>query len=159
MRTRLPWLLLIGAASLWAQDDPPSRVARLNFLEGSVSLQPAGHDDWTAATPNYPLTVGDHLWADERSRAELHIGSTAMRLDDHTAIAFLNLDDRMTQVRLSDGTLNISIRRLDQDEGYEVDTPNGAVTLLRPGAYGIDADPDRQTTTVTVRAETGRAHV
>ena len=68
MRTRLPWLLLIGAASLWAQDDPPSRVARLNFLEGSVSLQSAGHDDWTAATPNYPLTVGDHLWADESSR-------------------------------------------------------------------------------------------
>jgi hypothetical protein len=75
-----------------------------------------------------------------------------MRLDDHTAIAFLNLDDRMTQVRLSDGTLNISIRRLDQDESYEVDTPNGAVTLLRPGAYRIDADPDRQTTTVTVRS-------
>ena len=151
MRTKFAWLLLIGAASVWAQDDPPSRVARLNFLEGSVSLQPNGHDDWTAATPNYPLTTGDHLWADDRSRAELHIGSTALRLDDHTAVAFLNLDDRMTQVRLSDGTLNISIRRLDQDESYEIDTPNGAVTLLRPGAYRIDADPDRQLTTVTVR--------
>jgi hypothetical protein len=152
MRTKFACLLLICAASLWAQDDPPSRVARLNFLEGSVSLQSAGHDDWTAATPNYPLTTGDRLWADDRSRAELHIGSTALRLDDHTAVAFLNLDDRMTQVRLSDGTLNISIRRLDQDESYEVDTPNGAVTLLRPGAYRIDADPDRQTTTVTVRS-------
>ena len=151
MRTGLACLVLIGVASVWAQDDPPSRVARLNFLEGSVSLQPNGHDDWTAATPNYPLTTGDRLWADDRSRAELHIGSTALRLDDHTAVAFLNLDDRMTQVRLSDGTLNISIRRLDQDESYEIDTPNGAVTLLRPGAYRIDADPDRQLTTVTVR--------
>ena len=153
----LAGLLVAGAATMWAQDDPPSRVARLNFLEGSVSFQAAGHDDWAAATPNYPLTVGDHLWADERSRAELHVGSTAIRMDAHTAIAFLNLDDRMTQVRLSDGSINISIRYLDENESYEVDTPNGAVTLLRPGRYRIDADPDRQLTTVTVRG--GEAEV
>ena len=68
---------------------------------------------------------------------------TAIRLDSHTALAFLNLDDRMTQVRLSDGTINITIRHLDSDESYEIDTPNGAVTLLRPGKYRIDADPER----------------
>ncbi len=153
----LAGLMAAGAATMWAQDDPPSRVARLNFLEGSVSFQSAGHDDWAAATPNYPLTVGDHLWADDRSHAELHIGSTAIRMDAHTAIAFLNLDDRMTQLRLSDGTINISVRYMDENESYEVDTPNGAVTLLRPGRYRIDADPDRQLTTVTVRG--GEAEV
>ncbi len=153
----LAGLMAAGAVTMWAQADPPSRVARLNFLEGSVSFQAAGHDDWAAATPNYPLTVGDHLWADDRSRAELHVGSTAIRMDAHTAIAFLNLDDRMTQVRLSDGSINISIRYLDENESYEVDTPNGAVTLLRPGRYRIDADPDRQLTTVTVRG--GEAEV
>jgi len=153
----LAGLMVAGAATMWAQADPPSRVARLNFLEGSVSFQAAGHDDWAAATPNYPLTVGDHLWADERSYAELHVGSTAIRMDSHTAIAFLNLDDRMTQVRLSDGSINISIRYFDENESYEVDTPNGAVTLLRPGKYRIDADPDRQLTTVTVRG--GEAEV
>ena len=79
MRTGLPWLLLAGSAVLWAQEDPPSRVARLNFLEGAVSFQAAGHEDWAAATVNYPLTVGDRLWADDNSRAELHIGSTAIR--------------------------------------------------------------------------------
>src|SRR5271169_2860669 len=129
----LAGLMAAGAATMWAQADPPSRVARLNFLEGSVSFQAAGHEDWAAAVPNYPLTVGDHLWVDERSHAELHVGSTAIRMDSHTAIAFLNLDDRITQVRLSDGSINISIRYLDQSESYEVDTPNGSVTLLRPG--------------------------
>src|ERR1700694_4443406 len=126
------WLasvLIAAAAPMWAQDDPPSRVARLNLVEGSVSFQPAGRDEWSAATINYPLTTGDHLWADEQSRAEMHIGSTSIRLDAHTALAFLNLDDRMTQMRLWDGTVNISIRRLDNDESYEVDTPNGSVTL------------------------------
>jgi hypothetical protein len=144
-------ILAAGALTLCAQDDPPSRVARLNFLEGSVSLQPAGHDDWTAAAPNYPLTIGDRLWADDGARAELHIGSTGIRLSQHTAVAFLNLDDRMTQVRLSAGTINVTIRHLEDDESYEIDTPNSAVSLLRPGAYRIDADPDQQVTTVTVR--------
>ncbi len=145
-------ILAAGALHMWAQGDPPSRVARLNFLEGSVSLQSSGHDDWTAAAPNYPLTIGDHLWADEGARAELHIGSTAIRMGSHTALAFLNLDDHMTQVRLSDGSISITIRNLAQDESYEVDTPNCAVSLLRPGAYRIDADPDRQVTSVTTRA-------
>jgi hypothetical protein len=152
---RKVWLvgmLAAGAATMWAQGDPPSRVARLNFLEGSVSFQAAGHDDWAPAALNYPMTIGDRLWADENSHAELHIGSTAIRLDVHTALAVLNLDDRMTQLRLSDGTIGIFIRRMAPDEAYEVDTPNGAVSLLRPGVYRIDADPDRQVTTVTVRA-------
>ena len=153
----LACVLIVAAAPMWAQDDPPSRVARLNLVEGSVSFQPSGRDEWSAATINYPLTIGDRLWTDERSRAEMHIGSTSIRLDAHTALAFLNLDDRMTQLRLSDGTVNITIRNLAEDEAYEVDTPNGAVTLLRPGRYRIDADPDRQTTAVTVRG--GEAEV
>jgi hypothetical protein len=144
-------MLAAGALTMYAQNDPPSRVARLNFLEGSVSLQAAGQEDWTAAAPNYPLTIGDHLWADDNAHAELHIGSTAIRLSQHTALAFLNLDDRMTQVRLSAGTINVTIRQLNDDESYEIDTPNSAVLLLRPGAYRIDADPDQQVTTVTVR--------
>src|ERR1700730_5050004 len=118
----LACVLITAAAPVWAQEDPPSRVARLNFVEGSVSFQPAGRDEWSAATINYPLTIGDHLWADEQSRAEMHIGSTSIRLDAHTALAFLNLDDRVTQMLLSDGTVNISIRTLAGDETYEVDT-------------------------------------
>ena len=154
------WLagaLAAGVTAMWAQDDPPSRVARLNYVNGSVSFQAAGHDDWQAAQLNYPLTTGDRLWADDNSRAEMHIGSTAIRLDVHTAVAFLNLDDRITQLRLSDGTVSISIHHLEGDESYEVDTPNGAVTLLRPGKYRIDADPDREQATVTVRS--GEAEV
>ena len=144
-------ILAAGALTMWAQDDPPSRVARLNFLEGSVSIQPSGSDDWNPAAPNYPLTIGDHLWADQGSRAELHIGSTAMRISHDTALAFLNLDDHMTQVRLSAGALTVTVRHLDSDDNYEIDTPNSAVTLLRPGVYRINTDPDQQITTVTVR--------
>ena len=64
-------LFLLPARS-WAQDDnwtrtttqdndPPARVARMNFTQGSVSFQPGGEGDWVDAVPNRPLTTGDNL--------------------------------------------------------------------------------------------------
>ena len=60
--------------------DPPSRVARMNYAQGSVTFQPGGEGDWVTAVPNRPLTSGDNLWTDQDSRAEMHVGSTAVRL-------------------------------------------------------------------------------
>ncbi len=60
--------------------DPPGRVAQLNYIDGSVTFQPGGENDWLDAVLNRPLVTGDNLWADQNSRAELHIGSTALRL-------------------------------------------------------------------------------
>ncbi len=57
-----------------ADDDPPGRVARLNYIQGSVSFKPGGEDDWVQANPNRPLTVGDNLWADQRSERQLPRG-------------------------------------------------------------------------------------
>ena len=45
-------------------DDPPSRVARLGYMQGSVSFQPAGETDWVGAVPNRPMSTGDQLWTD-----------------------------------------------------------------------------------------------
>src|SRR6202043_3091177 len=85
--------------------DPPGRVARLNFSQGSISFRPAGEDDWVSGVPNRPMVTGDDLWSDEDSRAEVHIGSTAIRLGAKTGITFLTLDDRTTQIRLAEGSL------------------------------------------------------
>ncbi len=97
-------------ARSWAQDDnsdqyndPPARVARLNFEQGSVSFQPGGEGDWTDAVPNRPLTSGDNLWTDRGARAELHVGSTAIRLGAETGITFLDLDDHNLQLRVAQG--------------------------------------------------------
>jgi hypothetical protein len=132
--------------------DPPSRVARLNHLEGPVSFRPGSVEDWTGATLNYPLTTGDHLWADSGARAELHVGSTAIRLSSATALEVLNLDDRIVQLGLTQGSLNVHVRYLGPDEAFEVDTPNVAINLLRPGDYRIDANGDNSTTYAVVRA-------
>lgn len=138
-----------------AQDDPPSRVARLNMAQGSVSFEPAGEQTWVAADYNRPLTTGDSLWADQDSRGELHIGSTSMRIGSQTGLSFLNLNDRTVQIQLSQGSLEITLRRLDSDDAYEVDTPNIAFSLLQPGRYRIDVDPEGQTTAVSVFSGAG----
>src|SRR5256886_2203844 len=132
--------------------DPPSRVGRLSYLSGPVSFRPGDVDDWTDATINYPLHNGDHLWTDSDARAEITVGSSAFRLAPQSAFGFLALDDRTVQVRLSQGSLNVRVRDLDDDETLEIDTPSGAVSLLRSGVYRVDVDTTGDPTSVTVRS-------
>jgi hypothetical protein len=141
----------------WADDDPPGRVARLNYIQGSISFQPGGETDWVQANPNRPLTTGDNLWADRDSRGELHIGSSSIRIASETGITFLNLDDRTVQIQLAQGSMNVNVRRLDGGDAFEIDTPNLAFTLQRPGEYRVDVDPNGNSTIVTVREGEGDA--
>jgi hypothetical protein len=140
-----------------ADDDPPGRVARLNYIQGSVSFQPGGETDWVQANPNRPLTTGDNLWTDQNARGELHIDSTAIRLSGQTGISFLNLNDRTVQIQLAQGSLSVHVRRLDGGDDLEIDTPNLAFTVQRPGEYRIDVDPNGQSTNVTVHEGEGEA--
>jgi len=132
-------------------DDPPSRVARLSYTHGNVSFEPAGTDDWVSAVVNRPITTGDKLWSDNGARAELHMGSAAIRLSSNTGFSFLNLDDRTTQIRITEGVINVRVRRLDPDETFEIDTPNLAFSILREGNYKIDVNEAGDSTIVTVR--------
>ena len=136
--------------------DPPGRVARLNFSQGSVSFRPAGEDDWVTAVPNRPMVAGDDLWADENSRAEVHVGSAAIRLGAKSGITFLALDDHTTQIRLAQGSLILRVRHVDDDDTYEIDTPNIAFTLLQPGEYRLDVSEDGSQTITTVWHGRGR---
>src|SRR6195256_3350973 len=133
------------------EDDPPSRVARLSYAHGTVSFNPGGTDDWVTAVVNRPITTGDKLWTDNGARAELHLGSAAIRLSGNTGFSFLNLDDLTAQIRLTEGTLNVRVRRLDQDETFEIDTPNLAFSILRSGNYKINVDEAGDTTVIVVR--------
>ncbi len=130
--------------------DPPSRVARLNYAQGSVTFQPGGEGDWVAAVPNRPLTSGDNLWTDQGARAELHVGSTAIRLASETSLTVLDLNDSTMQLRLSEGTLMLRVRHLDDGDLVEVDTPNLAFTLQRTGEYRVDVDSAGNVTNVSV---------
>ena len=132
-------------------DDPPSRVARLSNANGEVSFSPAGTDDWVTAELNRPITTGDKLWTADGARAELHVGSAAIRLSGQTGFSFLNLDDQIMQMRLTEGTVYVSVRRLEGNESIEVDTPNLAFSILRPGRYRLNVNEAGDTTIINVR--------
>ncbi|HEY4765146.1 MAG TPA: DUF6600 domain-containing protein [Candidatus Sulfotelmatobacter sp.] len=136
--------------------DLPGRVARLSFSEGSISFRPAGEDDWVSGVPNRPMVTGDDLWADEDSRAEVHAGSAAIRLGAKTGITFLELDDHTTQIRLAQGSLILRVRHVDDDDNYEIDTPNIAFSLLQPGEYRVDVSEDGSQSITTVWHGRGR---
>lgn len=140
-----------------ADQDPPTRVARLNYRDGSVSFQPDGANGWVDAMLNRPLISGDNLWVDENSRAELHVGSTALRLGPNTGITLLEVSDRATQIRLAQGSLIVKVRHVDDDDSYEIDTPNTAFVVMQPGDYRVDVDSDGRRTDVAVWRGRGEA--
>ena len=136
-------------------EDPPSRVARLAYAQGSVSFQPAGTDDWVTAGLNRPVTTGDKLWSDNDGRLELQLDGSLVRLSTNTGFSFLNLSNNITQIQLSTGTLLLRVRRLDDTETYEIDTPNLAFSVLRPGIYRISVNEAGDSTVIKIRSGQG----
>ena len=109
------------------------------------------------ADSNRPLTSGDNLWADKGARAELHVGSTAIRMSAETSLSFLDLDDHSTQLRLSLGSVLLRVRHFDDGDNFEVDTPNLAFAVQAAGEYRIDVNSDGNQTVTTVWHGRGEA--
>jgi hypothetical protein len=158
------FLILLFVASVFlalpkqavAQDDPPGRVARLNFMQGSVSFEASGAQEWVDANPSRPLTTGDNLWVDKDSLGEVHVGSLAIRMASETGISFLNLDDRTVQIQLAQGTIEVHLRRYEPGNAVEIDTPNLAFTLTAGGEYRIETDANGDSTLIIVREGGGQ---
>jgi len=130
--------------------DPPARVARLSYASGDLGLMPAGSTEWAAADVNRPLTNGDKLSSGPGARAELELGGAALRISDQTDIGVLNLNDQIGQFELTQGTLDITVRNVDQGASYEIDTPTVALVISQPGTFRVDVGANGNGTTVTV---------
>lgn len=156
MNTRFPrWpkalamaLLLVAAGTVLA--DPPGRVARLAYIGGEVSFAPAGEDAWFDAHLNRPLIAGDRLWTGRNGRVELQLGGAAMRLDRNTSFEFLNLDDVLAQIQVTEGTVNLRVDHLHPGQIYEIDTPTLAFVISEPGEYRLDVTAMSNSTQVTI---------
>lgn len=132
--------------------DPPERVARLGSISGTVSLQPAGVNDWSAASSNYPIATGDRVYTDQDGRAELQIGQTIARMWHNTDLTVTNLSDNIIQLGLAQGTIRLRTYGLDPNMQIEIDTPNGALTVTQPGDLRVDSYTGDGGTVVTVNA-------
>ena len=143
--------LACGTASLHADvDDPPAVAGRLHAMQGSVSVQPADVDQWSQVAENYPVATGDRIYADQNSRAEIQLGSTAVRMWQNTDLTFTNLADQLTQLGLAQGSIRVRTFALNPGAQVEVDTPNGSLTVVQPGDFRVDSYTGDGGTVVTV---------
>jgi hypothetical protein len=152
------WLAILplSISAVRADDqDPPGRAARIADLQGSTSFEPAGTQDWVTPALNRPMTTGDKIWSDRDGRIELQLDGSVLRLSSNTALAFLNLSDQVTQVQLTAGMLIVHVRELSDAQTFEIDTPNLAFSVLRPGVYRLSVDDTANTTAIAVRAGQG----
>jgi hypothetical protein len=144
---------LLGPAGAWgAAGDPPVRVARLAHLTAHVALEPAGTNQWTQAVPNFPLTTGDRLYVNHDGHAELQMGMLAVRAWRFTDLSVVNLGNHATQLAVAQGSLHVRTFALSGDTPVEVDTPNGAITVLQPGDFRLDVYTNAGGTLVSVDA-------
>ncbi|MGH8158447.1 MAG: DUF6600 domain-containing protein [Rhodanobacter sp.] len=130
--------------------DPPDRVARLSYVAGNLGFLPSGATLWGDASINRPLTNGDKLSTGANARAELEFGDGTLRIAGNTDLGLLDINDQITQVALTQGTLNLTVRGLDQGQSYEIDTPTVALVIEQPGTFRVDIGQGGQSTRVTV---------
>lgn len=163
-RNLVVWLAgLIGLAAahyVRAQEpvvDPPGRVARLSLMDGEVSLAPAGTEEWADGVLNRPITSGDRVWVGTDGRAELQIGTASVHLDRSSGFEFIELDDDVMQMSLTEGVATVRIRTLGDRETIQMETPNATVHFRHPGDYTVQVDPETDRT--IVRTRNGEAEV
>ncbi|MFY9549774.1 MAG: DUF6600 domain-containing protein, partial [Thermoanaerobaculia bacterium] len=132
-------------------------VARLSYISGAVSFARGDDpDNWQPADQNMPMTLGDRVWtADGRLELQIH-GGSVVRMAKQTVLTALNLTEDTKQFSLSGGVASFKIRQLYENELFEVDTPNAAITFVTPGDYRIDVRPDGNS---RLQVQRGRATV
>ena len=124
-------------------DGARQSVARVSYFEGTVSFNRGDDpDDWQPASINYPMTLGDRIWAGSDGRVEIQLRGGTVYLGPGTDMAVLDLTGDVRQLSLTLGTASLRLSRLEPGEVFEVATPNVSVTFETPGVYRIDVDED-----------------
>jgi hypothetical protein len=143
-------VVLVVASALAFAGDPPGRVARVQYVSGSVSVQPTGTGDWAEAVINRPLTSTDNVWADKDARAELNVGTALAHIDSETSLTLTDVSDNSVKLQLHQGTLNLHVRKINDGETFEVYAPDLVFNAQRPGDYKFTVNAEGDAVTVAV---------
>jgi hypothetical protein len=123
-------------------------AARVERVNGQVGLKRNLTDNgtetqWTAVTPNTPVSVGDRIYAHDNSRTGIAFtGRNFARLEPDSSLDVLSLSPDRTQLALRDGSAIFNIGEMQPDGLFEVATPLGAVDLEQPGLYEVGLHDD-----------------
>lgn len=156
--------LVFGTAAALAQPieeadpiDPPGRVGSITLLAGPVTMVDLATGSREEALLNWPVTGGWRIETGRAARAEVRIGSTALRLDDDTTVDFARLDDQFIQIAVLRGSVSLRLRNREVLGEIEVLTQRERMVFHDVGSYRIDVDRPAGLTLVT--AFSGRVRV
>ncbi|HUK91587.1 MAG TPA: DUF6600 domain-containing protein, partial [Blastocatellia bacterium] len=126
---------------------PSPRVARLFYVQGDVTFQPSGDNDWYNTSVNQTLLAGEQLYTGAGSRAIVQLGRTIfIWLAEKTDLSIAQLDDSTGEFEVPAGSIVIEARGLKSAfDLLEVDTPVSSVVLNEDGQYRVDVDDDGAT--------------
>lgn len=136
-----------------ALEPEPTRVGRISAVEGDARIS-YGEDAEAAeaATVNYPVTAGARIFMAPGARAEVRIGSSALRLNGQAILDVVTLEERLAQFGLDEGSVNLALRDVYGYERFEIAVPGATITIRAAGSYRIDADPAAESIRIAVRA-------
>ncbi|NDG38857.1 MAG: hypothetical protein EBY28_05555 [Betaproteobacteria bacterium] len=163
MRRAMPWsarlrcwlfsmLLVAAPACLLAQVNAlPVFAGSLKALAGDVSWYDRDSGGWIGNTQqvlrNWPLAAGDRLRTGPDGRAELHLGSSTVRLGADVELTLQRLDEQGLVIWLQSGSL--ALRLTDPLPGshpsVELTTLEGRWLPTSPGHYRFDRQPKANT--------------
>ena len=75
----------------------------------------------------------------------------SVHLDRSTGFEFIELDDDVMQMSLTEGVATVRIRTLGDREKIQVETPNSTVHFRHPGDYTVQVDTETDRTIVRTR--------
>ena len=137
-------LALFPPASPAQDDDPPPQAGRLSIVNGTVSIQPAGTQDWGQAYLNYPVGPGDRIFTDTDGRAEIQVGRTYVRIGPSSDVTFVDFSSNDITFGAAQGSLHIRTFGLWDGQSLYIQTPSGSSTVTGPADFRVDVYPDEQ---------------
>lgn len=149
--------LVLAPALAWA--DPPGRVGRLAFIEGEVSVFADPELGWERSRVNTHLTSENSVWTEAGARAEVRIGSIALRLGDATQLDIVRLDDQALAAHVARGSVAVRLLELEPDESVVFSTSGARFQLRGSGRYRIDHDEQRGQSRLDVFSGNARLEV
>ncbi len=132
-------VLALAASTLaWGDGrDGPERLAWLTYVEGTVEFQGV-NERRTTSLPDRPLLPGDQLKTQSDSRAEISLGTAAIRLDESTELTITDLRAKLVRIELTGKSANVNLLELLEGEQFELVTPTATIALDWAGEYRVD---------------------
>jgi hypothetical protein len=118
-------------------------VAKIATFEGTVQVMKKGAADWKNARPGMPLEVGDQVYTQAESFAEIRYAiGTVLRMDEKTKVTLESSSEKTVKSKSAIGTVWVNMRKLvSTGKEFEVSTPT-AVAAIRGTVYNMSTAAD-----------------